>query len=369
FVEYDADQLTDPGLHVGVVEAVHEGEVAFRLVNTIVVPYRFTAEDDFARTFKNQVAKGWRSRRYFVAVPPGACAMRLTLSAPEREESKARVACVYDPTGGRFRSGVPRLDTEAGNREADWTLTDELTPGVWEIVVVADRPDAQWPYELTVAFFGLHAEPDEITSWSDGSGELTVTNLFERPVMATAEGRLEGFRKRKEDNFKGLKDELSYTISLDERFNAARVNLEFTPENYARMTDVGVRIEDSSGKALYAYGFSNRKFTTTVRNPTPGEAATLKLVIRAGFAGSDDQRETPITVDIDHLLAEPLSIDVERDGESNIDFIPGVPIKLEFSLSDRLPDAPDGTRPVGYLRFKERATGQAVLRVAIDIND
>jgi len=369
FVEYDGDQLVEPGLHVGVVEALHEGEVAFRLVNTIVVPYRFTAEDDFARSFKNQVAQGWTSQRYFVAVPPGACAMRVTLAAPEGKESKARVACVCDPTGGRFRSGVPRLDTEAGNREADWTLTDELTPGVWEIVVVADRPDAEWPYELTVAFFGLHAEPDEITSWSDGSGELTVTNLFERPVMTAAEGRLEGFRKHKEDNFKGLKDELSYTISLDERFNAARVNLEFTPENYARMTDVGVRVEDSSGEALYASGFSNRKFTRTVGSPTPGAATTLKLIIRAGFAGSDDQRETPITVDIDYMLAGPLSIDVERDGQSNVDFIPGVPIELEFSLSDRLPDAPDGTRPVGYLRFDERATGDGVLNVQLDISE
>jgi len=220
-----------------------------------------------------------------------------------------------------------------------------------------------------VAFFGLHAEPDEITSWSGGSGELTVTNLFERPVMTSAEGRLEGFRKHKEDKFEGLKDELSYTISLDERFDAARVNLEFTPEDYARMTDVGVRIEDSSGKALYAYGFSNRKFTTTVRSPTPGAATTLKLIIRAGFAGSDDQRETPITVDIDQLLAEPVSIDVERDGQNDIDFIPGVPIELEFSLSDRLPDAPNGTRPVGYLRFTERATRQVVLNVPLDISE
>ena len=367
FVEYLAEQLTEPGLHVGAVEALADGRVAFRLLNSIIVPYRFTAKEDFARAFKDQVIKGWNPQRYFLLVPPGASAMKLTLSVLEGKESKARITSIYDPTGKELRDRGARLDTEAARREVVRTFTDELMPGVWEVPVVSNRPDRDWPYELSVRFFGLHADHREINSWSDGTGELTVTNLFERPLPTVADGRLEGFGMHKEDTFEGLKDELTYTVTLDERFAALRLDLEMTSEAFATTTDVGVAVEDSSGKAIYSGAFSNRTLTARVTHPNPGGDATLKVVIRGGFAVEDDQRKTPITVKLDRLLAEPVPIEVTRGDSSNVLFVPGVPIKLEYELADKLPEAPDETGPVGYLRFRERHSNDIALRVPINI--
>ncbi len=362
YVEYDASQLTEVGTHIGIVEAVHDGQVAFRLINTVVVPYRFTSEPEFQRSFKNRTVAGWTVDRYFVAVPPGASAMHVKLSAPEGEESKASIERIFRPTGEQHRVRSRRLDTAAGKREVDETFTHNLQPGVWEIDVVADRPDKQWPYDLTVRFAGLQADPDAITELDQ---DLAITNMFDRPVPASCDGRIEGFRMHKEDQFKGLKDELTYSVSLDENYDRIRLDLEMTPEAYATTTDIGVAVE-SDGEAIYSSAFSNRTVKATVPS---GGAKSLKVVIRSGFAVSDDQRETPITVNIDRLLATPVPIEVTRDGSSSIDFVPGVPIGLELETGGDLPEAPDGTSPVGYLRVRERSSENEVLRIPVDIED
>jgi hypothetical protein len=369
YVEYDAGQLQEPGLYVGTVDALADGRVAFRLVNTIIVPYRFSADDGFTLDFKDQTADGWTPTRYFLAVPPGASVMKLTLAAPEGEKSRASFEYVFDPDGHGNRIRGEGLDTDTGKREIVREVDQELCPGVWEVPITADRPDKQWPYDFKVQFFGLYADPPEITEWSEGgppSGELTVTNLFDKPMFADADGLLEGYRAHHEDNFKGLKDTLEYSIDLDERFDRVRIHLELTPEAFATTTDIGVQIEDSSGTAIYTDAFSNRELRGTVRKPGGG-SVTLKMIITGGFAVSDDQRKTSIMVDIDRLLAEPVPIALTRDGESSLNFVPDVPIPLEFKLQKRLDDTPAGQDPVGYLRLREQNSHDTVLRVPIDI--
>lgn len=366
FVEYDAGQFTEPGLHVGVVDAVADGLVAFRLLNTVIVPYRFGLDNDFTQTLKGRVVQGWTPDRYFVAVPPGTSAMRLVLTAPKGQASKAALNHVFDPNGKGLANGGNRLDTTAGRNEVEWIIDDELTPGVWEAPVLADRPDKQWPYELTVQFFGLHADPAKITagSASKPSGDLTVTNLFEKPAMTAADGQIEGYRTEKDDKFKGLDDELTYSVTLDGRFDRLRLHLEMTPENYATTTDIAVLVKDPNGEAIYKSGFEGRIHDATFS--TEGNKS-LEVVIHGGFAVADDKRETPITVQIDQLLAKPVTIKVSQDGESNINFVPGVPIKLEYATGEKLTEIPAGQRPVGFVRFRERARNNTVLRVPVDI--
>jgi len=369
YVEYDGTMLTDPGLHVGAIEAVHDGHVAFRLLSSIIVPHETGADRDYTLSFTDQRVKGWEPQRYFLAVPPGASAMKLTLSAPEGQESKAGFERIYDPTGDRRRDRAKRLDTTEGKREVSWMVSDDLVPGVWEIPIVSDRPDKEWPFDLKSRFFGLHAAPQRVTEWSEKStGEVTVTNLFNKPLSAVASGKLEGFRKTKEDEFKGLKDSLSYTLTLDERFDRVRLDLEMSPEAYATTTDIGVSVE-VGGEEIYGSAFSNRTHEATVKVPDVSDDTKVKLIIRGGFAVADDKRKTPITVRFDQLLADPVPIDVTRGKESDVVFVPAVPIKLDFEPSRKPPAAPEGMQPVGFLEFRERATDDVALRLPMEIDE
>ena len=294
--------------------------------------------------------------------------MRLTLSAPEGLDSKASFERVYGPTGDRHRRRGNRLDTFEGKRLVTWNLDDELVPGVWEIPIVAHRPDKEWPFDLEVRFFGLHAEPAAVTEWSGSppEGELTITNLFEQLLPAEADGMLEGFRKTKEDKFEGLDDTLTYSAKLGPEFDRIRLELEMTPEAYATTTDIGVAVE-ADGEEIYSSAFSNRTHEATVEVPPGDEETKVKVIVRGGFAVADDQRKTPITVRIDRLLADPVAIEVRHGESADIDFVPGVPLRLEFTLKTKPPRTDDGLDPVGYLRFREKSSGETALRVPIEI--
>ncbi|MGD8450592.1 MAG: S8 family serine peptidase [Phycisphaerae bacterium] len=365
FVEYDAAQLTEPGLHVGTVDGLVDGLPAFRLVNTVIVPYRFNEGNNFTQTFTKRTVAGWLPDRYFVAVPPGASSMRLVLTAPEGAKSRAGMDRIFDPYGRQFRSGAQRLDTENGKREATWTFTDDLTPGVWEVPVVSNRPDESWPYELKVQFFGIHAAPPILTEGNPErpAGDLTVTNMFERRIAASGDGQIEGFRMQKDAEFKGLKDELTYSVSLDERFNRLRLHLELAPEDYATVTDIGVLVKDGD-EAIYQSAFDGHVFDGIVS--TRGKKS-LQVVIHAGFAIADDQRKTPVTVQIDRLFGAPVAVEVTQGGEDALNLVPSVPLHLSFEAASKLKDIPDGTRPVGYVRLRERSSQDEVLRIPIDI--
>jgi hypothetical protein len=320
---------------------------------------------------KDRQVRGWTPDRWFVAVPPGASGMHVRLSAPEGAKSQASIERIFDPHGFQHRNRGNQINADEGKREVTWSLTDKLVPGVWELDIVADRPDREWPYDLRVRFFGLHAEPARITDCENTDdqpeGELVITNLFAAPLAVAANGMIEGFRMGKRDEFKGLKDELSYKVTLGPEHKALRLELKMSFEAWAETTDIGVAVEDAEGKAIHQSAFDNNTFSATVEHPVPGKEAELTVKIRAGFAIADDERKTPITVNLDHLLADAASLKVERGDTSNIDFVPGVPIKVSFAAESELPKAPDKTKPVGYLRFRERSSNEEALRVPIEI--
>ena len=364
FVDYDASKLKNPGVYVGTVDAIYDGLVEFRLLNTIVVPYEFTPANDYTLKLENQTIYGWLPDRIFLAVPPGASALKMILAAPEGQDSRARFEYVFDPAGhgSRIRSAV--LDPEDGQREIVRTITDDLYPGVWEVPVIANQPDKTWPYNFEVKFFGLQAVPSRITKWKGGgkpSGELSVTNMFTKRVNADADGQLEGFREHHEDKFEGLQDTLEYSIKLDEPYNSIRIKLEMTPEAYATTTDIAVLVKKGDGESVSTGGFSSRIYETTVRAP-----GSYTLEITGGFTWADDKRDTPITVDIDYLLADPIDIKVGRNGSSPVNFVPGVAIPIDFKVQDKV-ETPKGKKPVGYLRFRERGSHDEVLRVPVVI--
>jgi len=367
-VEYDPAQLVEPGVYVGLIEALADGLPAFRLLNTIVVPERFTAEGNYMRQFRRRLVCGWVPDRIFLAVPPGASAMKLRLAAPEGETSAAVGEEIHDPFGRQLRNPNFRLDTEKGKNEAEWTIVQDLCPGVWEAPIVSNRPDRNWPYDLSVRFFGLQAEPNVITEADRKrpAGKVVVTNVFEKPVVGKTEGQIEGYRFYREAEFKGLKDELSYDLRLDRRFNRLRLRLEMTPEDYAKTTDIAVMVLDEEGQAIYKEAFDWRIHTGEVE--TRG-ARSLKLVIHAGFARADDKRRTPVVVKVDQLLATPVPINFGQDGEPEVLFAPGLPVQLSYETSERLADPPEDRSPVGFLRVRERGSNDEVLRIPIELTN
>ncbi len=372
-VEYDAAKLKQPGLYVGSINAMYDGIEAFRLVNTIVVPYRATADNGYTVRLEHRTADGWTPERVFLAVPAGATAMALKLWTAPDVRSRASMSRIFDPDGFQIRSRGKRLNTDAGVREVEWVIDERLSPGVWEVCVVNDRPDEMSPYSFSARFFGVDAEPSEITSWSKQkpgsppSGELTVTNVFDVYAPVHASGEVEGFRNNYDDEFTGLKDEIEHSITLDSTFRGVRIQLEMSKEDYAQTTDIGVMVLDSDGKAIHSGAFDYHAYEAVVNNPDPdSDSTSLTLKITGGFAVEDDERKTPIEVKVDLLLADPVTIAVDQGGDPLTELVPGVPAKLPFECAGPLPATPPGTNPVGHIVIRERGSDQVMAKVPIE---
>jgi hypothetical protein len=375
-VDYQADLLTEPGLYVAVIEARAEeiGQVEFRLLNTVVVPYRFDAGNDYHIRLRDQKVEGWKVRHYFLSVPAGASALQMTIEAVEAEPSTARAGYLFAPNGREHNDGGFRLDTRENLRRATWSF-DELTPGVWELCVSSARPDEVSYYDLDLRFVGVVAEPAAIDDWSHAAGglpngTLTLTNLFSLPIPISCSGRIEGYRKTSTHELSSDEDEATTSLKLNPQMRAVRVHVEFSKEDFGKFTDVAVNIFDESGQGIVRDGMSMRTLTLSANNPDPAaESTTVELVVQAAFADPDGDDEVTLQQRVDFLYADSPRVEIERDDSGRFTLYPGVPTKLSFTVQDSVPQPPEGTNTVGYLRFDDAGAGQTVIEVPIEVAD
>jgi len=369
-VLYDAAKLTKPGLYVGTIEGLEDGEVVLRLVNTIIVPYRANSENDFRSLIENQMVHGYIPQRYFFDVPAGASAMHVKIRAPEGKSSWASINYLNTPQGLQLARGRLRLDTENDRREASYAVSKDLMPGVWELAVTSS-PDKDSAYSLEVRFDGVHAEPQAITNLdakpgSKPSGDVTFINVFDRPTTITTSGQIEGYRKESKEKATPDEAKKSLSLSFTSAIRAARIRVEVSDKDYAKFTDAAVNVLDASGTAIAQNGMSESSLTMEVANPNPGaESTSCTLEITPAFSEPNLDISAEFDVRIDYLYTSPIDLNVKRGSDSQVTLYPGVPTEFSWSATKKLPATPDGTIQIGYIRATERASQQAVAEIEI----
>ncbi len=374
-VEYDQKKLQRPGLYVATIEGLDGDDVALRLFNTVVVPHRVSAETDYRVKIADQTVDGWKVNRHFFAVPPGASAMYFTLRPTEGKESTARAYHIHRPDGRIVGRYPLRLDTKNDRVEASYTISKELEPGLWEVPISSGKMDEQATYELEVRFDSVHVEPktiDELDSdpGSAPSGSLKLVNLFEKPTTVTTNGRIEGYRKTVTKTLTPDDDVASISLAFTSDIESVRVRIEVSTKDYAKFTDCAVNVFNASGKAIAQSGLDQTTLTITAKNPEPdADSASAKLEIQPAFTEPNVEDSAEFNIKIDYLYAEPIGIEVERDGKSRITLYPGIPAELSFSLERTPPKTPDGMATIGYIRAIGRAAKKPVAEVEIEVAD
>lgn len=371
-VDYQADLLTEPGLCVATVEALDGERVAFRLLNTVVVPYRFDAGNEYRVNLADQQVEGWKVGRYFFSVPPGASALQMTIDALDDKPSNVRAGFLFAPDGDEYNNWNFRLNTHEDERQAAWAFSKDLTPGVWELCVCSARPDEVSTYELEVRFVGLIAGPPVIDDWSHAAGSLpegnlTVTNLFSIPIPAKAAGKIEGYRQAMTKTLSPTEDTAITEVTFNPTVRAVRMSFEFSEEDFARFTDVAINLCDEAGESIASDGMTVKELTVLADNPAPGSgSAGATLRVQAAFADPEATDEVTLHQQLDYLYSDSSQIAVTRGDEDRFTLYPGIAAELSFSLDCTPPEAPRGTCTVGYLRLENAGTGQALLEVPIE---
>lgn len=234
-VQYDADKLSESGLHVGVVSARPVTDTiagpSFELVNTVIVPHGL----DRRMRDRGDVMPGEVSR-YFVDVDSNAAGFVITLTA-----SAAAPVSVYlfEPTGRPARGG--RVLSVGGEADTVGRLVvspDHVRNGVYEAVVVGpDAAPAGYTIEIRRSpLVVLEVEPQ---------GRALVRNNGNSVVNAMLETRVLGLTQRR--TVQG--GEAAVRWQVDVPIWAERVGLDITVpvRTWALVTDFGVTVYDRAG--------------------------------------------------------------------------------------------------------------------------
>ena len=169
FVEYDAAQLSEPGLYVGTVDALSDGMVAFRLVNTIIVPYQCSPHTGHTLKLDNQTVAGWIPTRYFLAVPPRCQCHETDALCSGRPDIQSAFRIRFRP--GRSRLSQSRCHTRSGRRTTrnhSDVLRQATARRVGNFRSLPTRPTNSGPTISKPSSSACMPNPAKINEWSSG---------------------------------------------------------------------------------------------------------------------------------------------------------------------------------------------------------
>lgn len=361
-IALDSKLLTTPGLHVGSVVAVGHDDVDLRFQTAVIVPHTFDSANERRLRLKGTV-DGWVAHRIYLAVPPGASAMHLMLTAPEGAQSTARASELFSPDGSVVTNWKFRLDTDTGRKSAKWTVSDALRPGVWEVCLSSKRPGQASPWELAVRFSGVAADPQVLDEWEgvpDESRALTLTNSFDRSLRASADAAIEGVREVFEEDLTAFEDTVKLPLGFSKGVKAVRIHAEFTRAGFALFTDVALTVTDSDGKVIGQDAMGGRTLTLTVKRPKESTESSLSLA--AAFTSRFGSSTARVTVTTEAIYEESIPVGIEHASEGQFVLYPGVPCRLRATLKGSLPELAEGSAHFGRIRIRD-AVSREVIRV------
>ena len=100
-VKFDKEKMQEPGLYTGRLTAYRDDKSKFpefEMQATVVIPFRFSYEDNYSRTWDSEKVEQGLFKRYFIELPAGQTGMTIKLSASEKEYARARYY-LFDPNG------------------------------------------------------------------------------------------------------------------------------------------------------------------------------------------------------------------------------------------------------------------------------
>lgn len=369
---YDASRLQKPGLYTATITGTSDGVPLLRLVNSVVVPHRVDAASNYTLRLENQMVRGWVVNRHYVEIPAGASAMHVRLKAIDGKASTAQMYYIFMPDGRKATGRYPvRLDTTKDVLESSSTIADKLTPGIWELPVTCAGAAETSYYALEIRFDGVHADPQVVADLEGSpghaaSGDLVLTNVFDRPLRVTMSGQIEGEQQIVMKKASPDDDKVSVDLKMTSDIRAARIHVKLSEKDYAKTTDCGINVLNPAGSAIAQSGLGEPEATLTANNPAPdSDVVTCKLEIMPAFAhyNTDDDVEFEIT--IEYLFKHPINVSVTQGNANSLTLYPGVPARLEYTLDRPLGTGDKKRKRFGYIRATEKRSNAGVAEVKV----
>ncbi len=315
---YDASRLRRPGLYVGNVWARAASDTlagrAFRLTNTVVVPYELDRPLSVTRSLEPGAFD-----RFFLRVPSDAGGLHLSLGVVS---GRGAMLYLFEPSGQPARSAAS-ADATVGDSASVTLSGEDLVPGVYEVVVVAP-PGARVTYRLSAVL-------PRVAVRAVGTGPSAVL-VSRAPDSARVGVRASITGAVREYQLRGGAEPASLEIPVPSWADRLVLDVSLPEDLWNQVTDVGLLVRDGAGHDLserpLEYPFARR--TMTLDSALRAEPVTLSLL--PAFARTTPKTGWQATVRVVFLRPESIQLDVLGMGPvAHVVVPPGGTLGLQFS--------------------------------------
>lgn len=355
---YDASALKSPGIYTSVIHGIPKGlprdrkSSVFQLWNTVIVPWVFDLTQGFEREWTPRPLPPGESDRFFVRVPEGAGSMEVELLPVSGKFAQSRLT-VFDPGGMEYEADESYVDSRRQQNARALVAGRDLTPGVWEVVVMTHyvTPETSH-YSMKVSFPGLQFDAPNSFQYEMGDqprGSFKIRSLFDQVFEGKFQGGIFGYFRKQSYNSTGTR--MTIPLYVDKDVVTVRLRMEMTPETYGLFTDCAVNVKDGSGRIITRGGFNRRILLLDVDNPYVGkDMAGLTVEIVGGLASSE-KAEWGIVMEERHQMSAQVSARVYCGGFGYFVLHPNRSMVCDFELDGKPPLLPEGYVYWGEFRF------------------
>ncbi len=360
-VKFDKTKMQEPGLYTGRLTAYRDdksGFPEFEMQATVVIPYRFSYEDNYSRSWKSEKVEQGLFNRYYIELPAGQTAMNIKLAASGNEYARVRYS-LYDPDGQGMSvsSQIHTLDSKNNIEETYFNLE----PGVYEIVVDGIfLAKGVSTYDLAVQFYGISCLDNEVVDANNN--QLEIVNSFGPATIYNLKGQLTGFEVKQDIILNGSeKFRMPFVLRKGEQ--SKEFKIEMSKTDYNKFTDMALLIYDTEGVKVNSDALSYSSGSITLNNTSDADSTEYIFEIVPGFAHETSSADVHIT-EVTTFSTE-YSISVVSEKKSTITLYPSLPKQLQVYFDVPNEYFPENSQPVGKITFESTASNKAEYELPI----
>jgi tripeptidyl-peptidase II len=331
YISIDKSKLKSPGLYCGKIKAFRDDKSQipeFDLIASVIIPYEFSASDDYKHEWKKESIDPGILKRYFIKLPAGQTTMNVNLTSVKTEYALIRYR-LCNPEGNMLETSL-YVNTLTNNNIADKNFYN-LDPGVYELIVEGMfTASSVCSYDLSISFNSIQRTDNISLNMADKSIELI--NFFNHPQTFNVKGRISGYLRSFKANLTSRKA-YQYPVNLKKGESEREFEIILSKEDFNKVTDFTYEIVDSSGYAVEKGGLDYREGKISLTALKSDKLDKYNLLIIPGFTNASDSMT--VTINEETFFEKPKSFGIVGNS-ANLTLYPSITntLILDYSKPD-----------------------------------
>lgn len=351
-VKFDKSRMQEPGLYTARLKAYRDDASKFPefdMLASVVIPYQFSFENNYSRSWKSEKVEQGMIKRYFIELPAGQTGMNIKLASSNNEYARVRYY-LFDPNGIKLETS-PAVHTLENKNEIESSYFN-LEPGVYEIIVDGVfLAKGISTYDLTVQFTAISRLDNKIIDKADN--KIEVVNLFNKPSGYNLKGQFTGHELYHKVTIRGSeKFRMPFVLRKGEASKEFKV--EMSKADFSKLTDLALLIYDDKGSVVNSDALSFSNGSISIKNNSNDDAVDYVFEIVPGFvheSSSADIKLTEVTT-----FKASYSFDVLSERKPSVNLYPALKRQLQINFEVPNEFYPENAQPVGKISFESSST-------------